>query len=106
MWMELYPVTGVFDAPRQYVLDEIAWNINADVEGLLNDFFTCMYQEAAQPVKRFFDRHEQVYWRKTDWKTPMRGWQKFAQMDEYTREDLQVLDQELEAASQIALQGC
>ncbi len=105
MWMELYPVTGVFDAPRQYVLDEIAWNINADVEGLLNDFFTCMYQEAAQPVKRFFDRHEQVYWRKTDWKTPMRGWQKFAQMDEYTREDLQVLDQELEAASQIALQG-
>ena len=105
MWMELYPVTGVFDAPRQYVLDEIAWDIDADVEELLDDFFHCMYQEAALPVKRFFDLHEQVYLRKKDWKRPISGWQNFTQMNEYTWEDLQKMEQELDNAEQIALQG-
>ncbi|HQL87623.1 MAG: hypothetical protein BWX73_02721 [Lentisphaerae bacterium ADurb.Bin082] len=104
MWMELYPATGVFDAPRQYVLDEIAWNMDADVEALLDDFFNSMYQEAAQPVKRFFDLHEQVYLRKKNWKTPMSDRQKFAQMNEYTWDDLQKLEQELDAASKITLQ--
>ncbi|NLG13152.1 MAG: DUF4838 domain-containing protein [Lentisphaerae bacterium] len=104
MWMELYTATGVFDAARQYVLDEVAWNMDVDVEALLDDFFSSMYQEAALPVKRFFDLHEQVFMRQKNWKRPINGWQKFSQMDEYTWEDLQKMEQELDIASKIKLQ--
>ncbi len=98
MWMELYPVSSIFDAPRQYVLDEIAWNMDANVEALLDDCFNALYAEAAKPAKQFFDIHEQVYERKTYRNAPISDWKRFRQMDEYTREDLQNLDRELKNA--------
>lgn len=99
MWMEYYPSSTVFDAPRQYVLDELAWNMDVDVEALLDDCFASLYAEAAVPVKQFFDIIEQVYDRKVDKDAPIRDWKRFRQMDEYTRDDLVRLDALLQAAT-------
>lgn len=100
-WMEYYPKSTIFDAPRQYVLDELAWNINEDVEALLDDYFSALYAESAKPVKQFFDLHEMVYARKIHKNAPMLDWQAFKQMDEYTREDLAAMDAALEEAKRL-----
>jgi len=55
-----------FDAPRLYVLLELLWNMNQDVDALLSDYFTNFHQEAAAPMSDFFQRIEDVYPRQSD----------------------------------------
>ncbi len=95
--------TWLFEGPRNYVLDELAWNIDADIDRLLDDYFAKMYAEAAPHVRSFFDRVEEIYSRKADpldfagdciWS----GGDPLDQFAEYTPEDLAYLDTALQAA--------
>ncbi len=95
--------TWLFEGPRNYVLDELAWNIDADIDRLLDDYFAKMYAQAAPHVRRFFDRVEEIYSRKADplafaddciWS----GGDPLDQFAEYTPEDLAYLDAALKTA--------
>lgn len=94
MWLEFYPRTRIFELPRQYVLDELAWNHNADVEALLNDYFSSMYGSASVPVRLFFDRLEEVFCR-TAPIYAIADWKNMIQMDGYTMEDIAYLNAKL-----------
>ncbi len=92
MWMEFFPTSYVFESPRQYVLDELAWNMNADIDVLLKDYFRNVYAEAAVPMENFFNHLEEVYSRKPDALVPMNDWKRAKQMKEFTFNDLEMLD--------------
>jgi hypothetical protein len=97
-FFELVMRVWLYDGPRQYVLDELAWNIDAKVDDLLDDYFSRFYVEAGQAVRRFFDRHEEVYARRADPLFPMQDstWAGHfmtennipTQFNDYTHEDL------------------
>ncbi|MBI4027779.1 MAG: DUF4838 domain-containing protein [Verrucomicrobia bacterium] len=101
-WVESFVNVWLFDGPRQYVLNELAWNIDADIEGLLRDYFEKFYGEAAAPMRRFFDRIEAVYGRKLDPLNPMGDWNSTLQFDEYRRDDLSYLAAQLGEARRLA----
>ena len=44
-----------FDSLSNYVRSKLSWNVNADLDGLINDFFAHYYKEAALEVKQYFD---------------------------------------------------
>lgn len=102
-WVEGYFGSWVYDGARQYVLDELAWDMGQDIDALLDDYFDTLYVEAAADVKRFFDRIEEIYARKRDPLHPSSDWGEAqgspAQLAEYTRADLEFLDQRLAAAA-------
>ncbi len=92
MWLEYFPAVTVFEAPRQYVLDELAWNMNVDIDALLDDYFRSMYGEAAKEVRKFFDILEETYGRTTKPDFPFYGYRSAKQMEHYSFKDLERLD--------------
>jgi len=62
---EVHPIWP-FDGPKFYVLSELLWDIDQDVDVLLDDYFTNFYAESASPMKAFFQRMEDVYCRRPD----------------------------------------
>ena len=92
IWAEYFPRTAVFSAPRQYVLDEIAWNPDVDIEALLKDYFTCMYAEAAGPVQRLFDHFEKIYDRAPYKDIPIKYRGNPVQFEFFRESDFAVLD--------------
>ena len=93
MWVEYFPAILVFSAPRQYVLDNIAWNPNVDIEALLDDYFASMYGEAGPAMKRFFDIFETVCGRDPNFDIPIKHRKKFTQYQYYTWDDLKRADE-------------
>ncbi|MGD9495296.1 MAG: DUF4838 domain-containing protein [Armatimonadota bacterium] len=101
-WTETFTQVWLYDGPRQYVLNTLAWDIDADVDALLDDYFAHCYGEAAAPMRRLFDRIEQVYARKPDPLHPMADWKRLSQLAEYTREDVRYLRDQLVQAEELA----
>ncbi len=91
-WTETFTVCWLYDGPRQYVLNSLAWNMDADIEALLNDYFTRFYAEAAAPMRRFFDRIEEIHGRKKDPFHFISDGNRPQQLDEYEAADLAFLD--------------
>ncbi|HWL53376.1 MAG TPA: DUF4838 domain-containing protein [Chthoniobacteraceae bacterium] len=104
-WVETFTRSWYFDGPRLYVMNELAWNIDADVDALLDDYFTSFYGPAAAPMRSFFDRLEAIYARKTDPLNPMGDRKRPAQLEEFTAEDVAYLGDRLEAARREAGEG-
>jgi len=40
---------------KLYLLSKLAWDVNANVDSLTNRFFEVYYQEAAGPIRSYFD---------------------------------------------------
>ncbi len=102
MWVEYFPASLIFSAPRQYVLDNIVWNPNVDIEALLDDYFTSMYAEAAMEVKALFDIFESVCARDPNFDIPIKNRKRFTQYKYYTREDIRKTDAAMDAALKAA----
>ena len=102
-WQEYYPDSVVFDACRQYVVDELLWNMDADVEALVTDYHEKMFGPAAKPMRRFFDVCEEAF---RD--NPERGesffaeWMSPIQFNGYTFERLAAADAALAEAAAAA----
>jgi len=62
---EVYPFWPL-DGPKCYVLSELLWDIDQDIDALLDEYFTGLYGESAEPMKSFFRRMEVVYRRRED----------------------------------------
>jgi hypothetical protein len=106
-WLERFGPVGLYEGLVHYVLNELAWNINADIDMLLDDYFTNMYAEARGPARQFFDRIEEIYGRKAE---PLHfaadchwsGADPLTQFDEYRLDDLPYLDAKLAEAQAAA----
>ncbi len=106
-WFEIGGRTSLYEGPRFYVLNELAWNINANIDALLDDYFSSFYAEAAVPMHEFYDRIEAIYGRMADPTDPRAdciwgGADFTAQYQEYTRADLTYLDNKLSEATRLA----
>ncbi len=97
-WFETFTQVWLYDGPRQYVLNELAWDIDADVDELLEDYFTSFYGAGGKAVRQFFNRHEDVYRRRADPLHPMSDWHSPEQMKDYTHADLAYLRGRLDTA--------
>lgn len=100
-WFESFIQIWLYDGPRQYVLNELAWNINLDIDKLLDDYFVNFYGDASKPMREFFDRIEEIYGRKKDPLYPMADWKNLKQLDEYTWGDIEYLNNKLVKAKEI-----
>ncbi len=54
------PVWG-FDGPRIWLATQLLWNSNQNPRVLLDEYFTRFYGPAAGPMRRFFDRCEEIW---------------------------------------------
>ena len=46
---------------KLYLLSRLEWNVNANVDSLTNRFFELYYQQAAKPIRKYFDLvHERL----------------------------------------------
>lgn len=50
-----------FDAPKMWLAAQLAWDIDADAQALLSDFYHGYYGAAAKPMRDFFEYCEQVW---------------------------------------------
>lgn len=101
-WTETFTQVWLYDGPRQYVLNTLAWDMDADIDALLDDYFGHCYAEAAAPMRRFFDRIEAIYARKADPLHPMADRARLSEFAEYTRDDLSYLRAQLAEAEALA----
>ena len=102
--LEVYSACAILDAPRLYVMDELGWNMNADVDALLNDYYTSMFgTDAAPAVKKFYDKLEEIYCRKL-MPSYYSGRRKECQFDNYTLDDITYLNNALNEALKCQLQ--
>lgn len=96
--IEVYSACSILDAPRLYVMDELGWNINADVEALLQDYYSSMFgPAAARDAAKFYSRLEEIYCRKM-LPSYYHGRRKECQFDNYTLADLDYLHKTLDQA--------
>ena len=86
-----------FDAAKLYVLHELLWDIDRDVDELLDDFFSTCYGEAAAGMAAFFQRMEDVYRRREDQTFFFDGWQ-HAGFHGWTLADIEAMNAALDSA--------
>lgn len=102
--LEVYSACAILDAPRLYVMDELGWNMDADVDALLNDYYVSMFGTNAAPaVKKFYDKLEEIYCRKL-MPSYYSGRRKECQFDNYTLDDITYLNNALDEALKCQLQ--
>jgi len=53
-----------FDGPKYHYLQALQWDVNADVDAIMDDFCKHSYGTAAKPMREFWDRLEQIYERR------------------------------------------
>ena len=105
LWQEYFDWSPIIDAGRQYIVDELMWNMDADVDALLDDYFKSLYGPAEKQVRRFHDVAEAAYARrkaKPDWSTFFSDWQNPRQFQGYSFEDLATMDAALAEAAEAA----
>jgi len=64
LWIEYYPKVECTETLRMYVLDRVAWNLNSDIDALIDDYCTKMFGTGANAVKAFYARLEEIFCRK------------------------------------------
>ena len=50
-----------FDGPKYHYLQALQWDVNANVDAIMDEFCALSYGKAAKPMRDFWDRHEKVY---------------------------------------------
>ena len=104
-WAECFASTSVFDGARQYVQDELMWDLEADVDALLDDYFSRMYGPAASAMRRFFDTAEEAFADNPGRRTFFSEWRDPLQFNGYTFGRLARMDGALADAARSAPAG-
>ena len=105
LWQEYFAWAPVIDAGRQYVVNELMWNMEADVDSLLDDYFRSLYGPAEKPVRRFHEIAEAAYARRKqlpDWNKYFVDYHNPRQFGGYTDKALAAMDAALEEAARAA----
>ncbi len=91
-------------APKFYVLAGLLWDSSRSADDLLREYLQHAYgQEAALPLKSFFDRWGSVYQRQPDRYRTSDGWRLAEQLRFMRETDLLVLDEALAEAEKCPL---
>lgn len=96
-----------FDGPKYHTMQALMWDVDADPDALMDAYCHDWFGAAAEPMRAFWDRLEQVYERRGH---PRRilfyqwiGWHsKYDELDLYTMEDVAALDAAIDAAKRTA----
>ena len=105
LWQEYFDWSPIIDAGRQYIVDELMWNMDADVDALLDDYFKSLYGPAEKQVRRFHDLAEAAFARrkaKPDWTAFFSDWHNPLQFQGYSFDDLAAMDAALAEAVEAA----
>ncbi len=105
LWQEYYAWAPIIDAGRQYVIDELMWDMDADVDALLGDYFKSLYGPAEKPVRRFHDMAEAAFARRMaapGWSSYMSNYHRPDQFQGYSFDDLAAMDAALAEAAEAA----
>lgn len=92
----------LYDGPKNYILSELAWDINKNVDFLIDDYFKNFYGESSEPMKNFFTRIEEIYKRKKNPYFFVEDWKKISQFEEYSYDDLKFLNEKIKKAMILA----
>jgi len=105
--MKKWGVLGFLDETRnvwaecgiasRYLRAQLEWNANADVDAILNDFYTRWYGRAAQPMRAFYEALEEAIE-----KTPMHGHEDRVLPEVYTPELMAELQKHIAEAERRA----
>ena len=101
-WVEWYAGSVVYDGARQYVIDELMWNMDVNVDALLDDYFQSMYGPAAKAVRRFFDAAESAWEGNGERKSFIAEYHNKVQFEGYTDADVAAMDAALANAAACA----
>ncbi len=99
-----------FDGPKYHYIQALQWDVNADVNEIMNDFCQHSYGKAAGPMREFWDRLEEIYERRgrkkrlafykhVSWQMALRPNQEFLL---YRPDDVKFLDKCIAAATRLA----
>jgi len=84
--------------PMPYIESRLLWDIDLDVDELLDEYFTQLYGPAAEPMQNLYERFEDIHMRER----PSGGFlfehYNEAQFRPYTGEDLTYIRQQLDVA--------
>ena len=107
LWEEYFCPIPAFDGARQYVVNELMWNMNADVDALLDDYYVSLFGAAAKPMKRFHDIAERAFVerQKRGWETFFSDYYNPQQFDGYTLKALVAQDAALDEAAALVREG-
>ena len=105
LWEEYFAGVPIIDAGRQYVVNELMWNMDVDVDALIDDYFKSLYGPAEKPVRRFHEIAEAAYARrkaKPDWNKYFIDYHNPRQFEGYTFKALDAMDAALAEAAAAA----
>ncbi|MDP7162081.1 MAG: carbohydrate binding domain-containing protein, partial [Phycisphaerae bacterium] len=107
-----------FDGPKYHYLQAIQWDVNADIDAVMEDFCRYSYGKAAGVMRKFWDRLEEVYEKRRPLPYGMInrrflfyqwvGWQQATylqpndELQEYTLQDVGFLDKCIAEAAGLA----
>ena len=108
-----------FDGPKFHYIQQLQWDVNVDVNTVMDDFCKNWYgSKAAQPMRAFWDRLEQIYERRRPVPYGMKtrrflfyqwcGWvassyvQPNDELQEYRLDDVEFLDKAMAKALKLA----
>ena len=96
-----------FDGPKYRYMQELMWNVNADPDEIMRAYCRDWFGAAAQPMKAFWDRLEEVYERRGTKRRFLGyqwvGWlEDHDEFDHYSIDDVSFLDKQIAAAEQAA----
>ena len=108
-----------FDGPKYHYIQALQWDVNADVDRIMDDFCVSSYgQDASKPMRNFWNRLEEVYERRQPgpYRTDHKNWlfyqwvswnsdsyvQPNDELQGYTREDITFLDRCVSTAIPLA----
>ena len=108
-----------FDGPKFHYIQQLQWDVNVDVDTVMDDFCNSWYgSKAAQPMRAFWDRLEQIFERRRPVPYGMKnrrllfyqwcGWvassyvQPNDELQEYRLDDIEFLDKSIARALKVA----
>ena len=96
--MPVWPAAG----PSYYVAAKLWWNPDRDVDALIDEFHTTLFGPAAEPVARYWARHEEVWLKERpgEWFEALGD--VTAQANVFSPDDLDYLDRQLAEAHRLA----
>jgi hypothetical protein len=94
-----WPSTGL----NHYIASKLLWNVNLDVDSLIKDFCKKFYEEAASPMKDYYNILEKAFIQYDDHISPFGyQWTTVVAHKLYTDEVLNQLDESIERAEKMA----
>ena len=94
----LWPTVG----PSYYVVAKLWWDPDRDVDELIDEFQTTLFGPAAEPMARYWDRHEKIWLKKRPGKWFEGLGNMTTQASMFSAEDLDYLDQQFAEAHKLA----